>query len=74
MIYSVIDELAFQKNLLALNLTVDAARPEEVDKGFTVFAEEVMNLAQISARATKKTSELIKRFIKKFRIRYQDFN
>ena len=64
-IIKVIEEIAFQTNLLALNAAVEAARAGEHGKGFAVVAEEVRNLAQRSATASKDTASLIENAVSK---------
>ena len=58
-IIGVIDEIAFQTSLLALNAGVEAARAGEAGKGFAVVASEVRALAQRSAAAAKRIKTLI---------------
>ena len=72
-ITKIIEDIAFQTNILALNASVEAARAGEQGKGFAVVASEVRNLAQTTQTSVKSITDLIENVYNKIDKAYETF-
>lgn len=70
-IIKVIDDIAFQTNILSLNANVEAARAGKYGKGFAVVAEEVRNLSSRSTKSVLETTAIVENTIKNIQDAYR---
>ena len=64
-ITKIIDDIAMQTNILALNASAEAARAGDQGKGFAVVAAEVRNLAQTSQASVKSITNIVNNSLEK---------
>ena len=65
---TVIDEIVFQTKLLSFNASVEAERAGEHGRGFSVVAQEVGNLAQMSGKAASEISSMVKNSVRQAQV------
>lgn len=70
-VLKVIEDIAFQTNILSLNASVEAARVGEQGRGFAVVSREVQNLSKKTAESAKETASLIADSIAKAKLGVQ---